>query len=323
VLAGPDVAVAGDVNVDILMRVKRLPEEDISVTAEYAAIAHGGVGGNIATALSRLGLRVALVGAVGRDVLGDIALRELEGEGVDTSLVERVSGVSTGIIAVFVREGGLRSIVGYRGANAYAPLTDKCLGLARRCRYLHASGYMMLNRDGGRLVVELLKASRDEGVATSIDLEGVAVERPDRIPLVAGLARYVFLNVDEARYAASTDDLGVAVRRLFKVLRPEALFVKAGGEGSIVATSPGDLVRVEAFRVEAIDSTGAGDAFNAGVIYGVLNGLSPVEAALLGNAMGAYSCLGWGARHLPRGLRELGDVVKGVKPLIDRLVGAG
>ncbi len=121
-----------------------------------------------------------------------------------------------------------------------------------------------------------------------------------------GLPDYVFLNADELRILTRGSGLEGGGRELLKYLRAKAVFVKLGSRGSAVITSDGRVVGVPPFKVSrVVDTTGAGDGFNAGAIFGLLRGLKPPEAARVGNALGAYVCSGLGARHLPKDLRDL------------------
>ena len=314
-----EVAVLGDVNVDILMRVKYVPTEDIAVAADEAVVAYGGVGGNLSVALRRLGNDVWLVAAVGNDLFGREALSNLRSEGIITDYVKVMNNLTTGFMVIMITEGGSRSIVGFRGANAFLRLSnDELRELIRKVKHVHVSGYVSLNVDNGELLIKYLVTAREYGLTTSLDLEGIANQRRELIKELPNLITYAFINRDELLTLVQGSDLVSACKKLYALLKPEALFIKLGNEGSLVVTR--DYVEhVRAFKIKAVDTTGAGDAFNAGVIHALLKGAEPREAALLGNALGAYVCLGWGARYLPKSLNELVEVFPGVGELIERV----
>ncbi len=164
------VAVFGDLNVDVLLKVPKLPEGDISLAADEFRVASGGVGGNVATALRRLGTEVTLVSAVGRDALGKYLLEDLREEGVGTEYVRVVDGVPTGIMVVFILEGGLKTIVGGRGANSRVSLTQAELeSLGNSIDFAHFSGYLSLNDDGGEFLRRALNVLKRLGVNISVD----------------------------------------------------------------------------------------------------------------------------------------------------------
>ena len=311
------IAVLGDVNVDILMKVKYVPTEDIAVAADEAVISYGGVGGNVSVALRRLGNYLAyLLAAVGNDLFGKAAIKELSSEGVVTDYVKVVPNSSTGFMVIMITEGGRRSIVGFRGANTELRLSSDDLNdVVSKVVHAHASGYVALNSDGGESLINYLRVASREGLSTSLDLEGIANQRQDLVNELKGLITYAFINRDELMALIRSKYVVDAGKELLRVLRPKVLFIKLGSEGSLVIT--GKYVRhVEAFKVNAVDTTGAGDSFNAGVIHALISNYTPYEAALLGNALGAYTCLGWGARYLPKSLKELTEVFPRVGEVI-------
>jgi ribokinase len=113
-----EVVVVGSVNADLVVSVGRLPRAGETVTGGTFARHGGGKGANQAVAAARAGARVAMVGAVGADELGDEALRELAAEGIDVTAVARLEGVATGMAAIMVDEHGENQIAVASGANA-------------------------------------------------------------------------------------------------------------------------------------------------------------------------------------------------------------
>ncbi len=310
-----DVVVYGDINIDVMVYTRRLPERGIPLTAESIRIMHGGVGGNIATALSTLNIKVALIGAVGEDVLGFEALRELNRIGVDTSRVRRLANVSTGLMIIFVEPSGERTIIGYRGANSKIIVDDEDLELIKNTRHLHVSGYTFLNEDYGEGALRLLKEAKVNNCTTSLDLEGIVYERPSLLKKVKGLVDYLLMNEKEATLALGLREFNKQIPLILtRTLDSKAAIVKLGGKGCLIAEN-NRVVEVPAFKVKVVDTTGAGDAFNAGLIYGILKNLPLTKAAIIANAMGAYNCMGFGARHYPT-IEELKEKFPTIKEII-------
>ncbi len=310
-----DVVVLGDINVDLVFFVDEPPRPGGMSLARNFQEHHGGVGGNIASALARLGVKVGLIGAIGMDAFGEKALAALRERGVETSRISVIKGYHTGLMSISVDNRGERAIVGSRGANAVRRLADEDLEYISRSRHLHVSGYQMLNRDRGEGALRLLQHAKKLGLTVSIDMEGAAFLSQVEEKL-GGLPTHVFANRWEAEGFTGAKNEGEMVRRLRRRLGSEAAVVKLGEGGCIVDWRNGTKL-IPAFKVKVVDSTGAGDAFNAGFIYGILNGLSPEESAIIGNAMGAYKCSGFGARHHPT-LKELFDRFPQVSSLIRR-----
>ncbi len=304
-----DVAVFGDLNIDVILKVPRMPVKDTSIAASKAVISPGGVAGNVSTHLVVRGLKPLVVGGVGRDVMGDYLLNRLRGVGALTDHVVRIDGEPTGVMIILIVEGGEKVITGYRGANMEVKVSeDESARIAELVRHVHASGYTALNKDRGESLINILKASVCEGVSTSIDLEGLAVQAREFIHRLKGLVNYVFINRSEAESLCGTDPVS-CIKSLITELRASAAFLKMGVDGSAIATWRGGEVVVEKVpqvrRVNAVDTTGAGDAFNAAVINALLKGLSPREAAEEGNEAGAEACTYFGGMH-PKALKLYG-----------------
>lgn len=309
-----DVAVAGDINVDLIFKVDSPPKRGEMAFSERVEVFHGGVGGNVASALSKLGLKVALIGAVGGDSFGSEALRELERVGVDVKHVKVLRHLPTGLMAIAVDKEGERTMMGSRGANAFFQVEEGDLRLMEESSHLHVSGYWFLNRDRGQGLLMLLEHARRVGVSTSMDLEGAARVH-GAVDKLSGLLDYVMAGEREARGCFGVD--GNLAEKMVRKLAARIAVVKLGARGCSIAHLSGARL-VPGFKVKAVDSTGAGDAFNAALIYGLLRGLSPEDAARMANAAGAYKCAGLGPRHHP----TVGDLLNRfpeLRPIIGRL----
>ncbi len=297
-VGGFDVTVFGDLNVDIILRVDRLPQEDTSVTASETAVAPGGVAGNMALNLVREGLKVSVIAGVGNDLLGEHLLGRLREAGIWGGRVRVARSCGTGVMVVIVVSGGRKFILGSRGANEVVEVgVDEALEVAYESLHVHVSGYTLLNRDSGASAISLLRSAAVAGRSSSIDLEGVATQAPWRVRDLKGLVTYAFLNRAEAlrlcgRFRYPTE----CAERLLNTLSCEAVFIKLGAEGSAVAFRSGS-VGMKAVRVvqrdvvrEPVDTTGAGDAFNAAAIAALLRGEDPRVACEEGNRAGAEAC---------------------------------
>lgn len=293
-----DIIVVGDINVDLILIVDKLPKRGGMQYVENIVRTQGGVGGNISTALSKLGLKTLLIGAVGDDDSGLEAIEELRQNEVDVSRIRIVSGVPTGLMIVIVDREGERTMIGYRGANSGLTIDEEDIRILEKSKHIHASGYVFLNKDSGGGSIKLLTYARSIGITTSIDIEGVAIHKKAVLENLKGLFNYVIAGEEEAREFTSEDKQYRLADELLRRLQAEIAVVKLGARGCMVAGSNGSF-HIPAFQVEVLDTTGAGDAFNAGFLYGLIRSVSLEEAVILGNAVGAYKCMGIGARHLP------------------------
>ncbi len=290
--------VYGDLNMDIIVRVPGIELKDLFYPAEDLVVKHGGVGGNIAEALLVLGYHPIVVASVGEDCFGREIVSRLERLGVVTEWVRTVRGEATGLIIALVTSGGGRTLTGGRNANSFNTIVrQEAANLLEETNpnHVHVSGYTIYNHDGGRSIISLLTEARSRDITTSIDLEGIAMSEPQFILDLAGLVDVVLLNNEELNLIYRGDSIDDSLKKLTSMTKSKWVVVKQGNRGS--AGWDGEkIVRSPPFRINPIDTTGAGDAFNAGVIAGFLKGLNLEQTLTLANLMGAYSCVKIGAR---------------------------
>ena len=268
----PALTVVGSINLDLVLRAPRLPRAGETVTGATFAQLPGGKGANQALAARRLGAEVALIGRVGDDAQAAVALTELRAAGVDLSRVCVESGVPTGIAAVTVADDGENRIVVAPGANARVDQSD--VGNA-------ASG-------GG--VLCQLEISDDAVVAASrlLDCELFTLNAAPARPLPAAVwarADLVIVNALERDQLAS-ELAGFA----------GLLAITLGATGATLAEQGQVLARAAPPTVEAIDTTGAGDAFSAALVVGLLEGRRRNEALARACAAGALATTCHGAQ---------------------------
>lgn len=262
----------------------------------------GGDTSNFAVAAARLGARVAYVSRVGDDEFGRSLLAMWQREGVDTEYVRVVPDEPTGIYFLAHRPDGGSRFTYYRTGSAASRLSPQDLPAEAvdGARLLHTSGISQAISPSAREAVRwAVERARRKGVVVSYDLnvrprlmpvDRFREEVLDTLPLVdiAFLstedARYVFGDRDEEETLQAVLDAGVRVAVL-----------KQAERGCAVATAEGDRLSVPAWPVEAVDPTGAGDAFDAAFAVEWLAGRPLEEAAQFANAVGALATTGLGA----------------------------
>lgn len=255
----------------------------------------GGAGANVAAHLARLGIRVTLVGCIGDDAPGAGLTAELRAAGVELVL-RTVAGTATGTIVSLVEPGGQRSMLADRGANLALRPDDVPAPVAGG--HLHLSGYTLLD-DGPRAAgLAALEAAVAAGCTVSLDpastgpLIRYGVDR--WLADTAG-ASLLLPNADEARLLSGCTDVPEAARTL--AVRHRVVAVSLGAEGALWAS--GDvLVHRPAHPTEVVDTTGAGDAFAAGLLSAWLGtpGSDPADALDAGLALAAEVVRRPGAR---------------------------
>jgi sugar/nucleoside kinase (ribokinase family) len=280
-----DLIVVGDCNPDLV-----ITGSDVIPTFGQAeklvdgmSLMIGGSAAITAVAAARLGLRVALVAAVGDDPAGELMLSALAGERVDTSAVLVRAGQPTGMTAV-LSTGADRAILTAPGAMTSLTAADVP---PLRARHLHVSSYFLLKRSLGPGLPGLLAAARGRGLMTSVDTNYDPAGRWGDHLLSAALAETdVFLpNEAEALGISGEPDACKAAATL-SGLGVRSIVIKLGDRGALCGPD-GPLVAVPAVR--PVDTTGSGDCFNAGLIVGLLDGLDLPRAVTLGCAVGALS----------------------------------
>jgi ribokinase len=286
---GPlDLVVVGDINPDIVVTgaEPRFGQHEQLVPSIEQVI--GGSAGIMAVGAARLGLRVALVGVVGDDRFGQSMLADLTDRGVDVTRSRTAAGRPTGATVVLTR-GDDRAILTSLGTISDLTADDVTDDLLARARHVHIASWFLLDglRPGAGSLVARAHAA---GATVSIDPNWDPKEAWDD-GLLALLPKLDVLlpNAAEARGlsgATGVDDAG----RILAVERGcRWVVVKLGQDGAMAFGSDGAVIRAVAHPVDAVDATGAGDAFDAAYLAGIVAGLDPAIALERAVVAGALS----------------------------------
>ena len=287
-----DVVVLGDANPDLVLRMPALTvaSEQREVLVDGAALTVGGSGAIFACGAARLGLSVAFVGVLGDDVFGRFMASELGGRGVDVSHVAWRQDAPTGV-SVVLSSPEDRGIYTATGTIALLEASTIHAALLAEARHVHVSSFFLQDALRPELT-DLLERARSGGATTSLDPNWDPGERWDDGLLEVLEHVDVFLpNEAEATRIAQTDDVEDAARRLAD--RAALVVVKRGGDGAL-AHRDGATVAVSGLAGEIVDTTGAGDAFDAGFVRASLEGWPLPRALVFANACGVLSCRGVG-----------------------------
>lgn len=300
-----DVACLGQFTADVVTKpVESLPDE--AVLVDEISLHNGGCACNAAVALGRLGIGTAALGKVGRDAFGDFVLRRLTEAGVDTRGIVRDGAVSTSATVVLVDGQGERSFLHYYGANAAMSEEDVNYDLLRRCTVLHVAAAFLVPGLDGEPMAHVLSRAQQMQVTTCLDTawdpEGRWMEVLE--PCLPHLDYFV-PSREEARVLSGRDDPPEMAAQ-FLDRGVDTVVIKLGAEGCYARTADAEL-SVPAFEVESVvDTLGAGDAFVAGFLAGLVQGRGLEKACQLGNAVGACCVRGTG----PEGVRSLEETLR-------------
>ncbi|MHC2635163.1 ribokinase [Bradyrhizobium liaoningense] len=283
----PNCLVVGALNLDVLGRVQRFCGRDEAVELEDVVSTPGGHAGNFAAALCRLGGRARILACVGNDAAGDGLIRTLQSGGVDTNAVQRTTAAPTGTVFIPVLPDGDKALYMALGANRHLTL-DRIDEAADDC-----SAVVVFDPPAGLLPGLARVVSQRCGIFAP---GGVLAESPRNVlkPMLEA-ASYLVLNGPEARIMSGLDDPRRAAERLAATAGINTV-VTIGAAGCWFAPVDASAAHCPSVSVDAVDTTGAGDAFVAG-FCGALQAGEPVQDALrFGCAAGALAVRGFGAQ---------------------------
>jgi sugar/nucleoside kinase (ribokinase family) len=298
----PDVLVLGEANVDLIARAADpMPVYGQEKLLHDLVLTVGSSACIFACQAAKLGLRTALVSVVGDDEFGRYLLRALGECGVDTARVERSSRLKTGVTLSLTTPGdrAMLTYPGTIGALESAAVDPRWL---EQARHVHVASYFLQAALAAGLP-ELLARARRAGTTVSLDTGWDPAERWDG-GLQATLAEVdLFLpNETEALNISGQASVWAALAELAG--RIPTVAVKLGAEGAI-ARSGAEMAQVPAIAVEVVDTTGAGDSFDAGFVYGYLQGLPLARCLELGALCGGLSTRAAGGTTAQPSLEEI------------------
>jgi sugar/nucleoside kinase (ribokinase family) len=286
-----DVVCLGILVADAIARpVERLPPRGELALVEELALHGGGCALNTASGLVRLGLRAAVCGKVGADALGDFLLGLLDERGVDRRGVIRDPAAGTSATVVLVDAGGERTFLHLPGANGRLRADELDPDLLFAGRALHVAGALVMPELDGEPAAAILAEAKTRGLVTSLDTVWDPTGRWERVlPSLPHLDLFV-PSLAEAE-AISGERGPEAADAWLRAQGVGTVAIKLGRDGCFVS----GVGHLPAPAVEVVDATGAGDAFAAGFLYGVLAGWSPERSAALANETGARATTAVGA----------------------------
>lgn len=266
-----DVICIGNLNFDISFHVTQVPDLHQKVRCEDATFCCGGSAGNAACWLGSLGIKTGMVGAVGTDTFGQAQMENLSFYNVDTTHVKRIG--QSGVAVIFV-EGEVKRMIKYTGANRYKHVDESIL----QARHIH------LTSNEKETVEKVVDMCKNTDITLSWDPQELFFEE------FTSFFNHIFINEDDLRRRTGIKDLEKAAR----TLDAQMLIVTKNGGGCLIFSDT--VTRVPSFHVEALDTTGAGDAFDAGFIFGLRKKLDIRECGILGVSCASLKVQHYGAR---------------------------
>jgi sugar/nucleoside kinase (ribokinase family) len=270
------------------------PERGKLMLVDTMELHTGGCAANTGTSLAKIGIDTAIIGKVGNDGFGDFMINELSKWGADCSGVVRDTKVSTSATMVTVHSDGERSFIHYIGANATLTDEDVDFEVIKRSKILHVAGFFLMPAFDGEPAARVLKKAKEIGVITSLDT--CWDSRGNWMKLLEPCLPYTdyFVpSIEEARMITGKQDpADIAKVLMDKGVKTVAL--KMGEAGCYIRSADAEL-RIPIYKVNAVDACGAGDAFAAGFLAGIVNGWDLEKTGKFANAVGAFCVTAIGA----------------------------
>lgn len=286
--------VLAELNPDVIIA---LPAEEplafgqVETLVPDTVITLGSSGAITAVAARRMGLEVAIDGAVGADVAGQIVKDALERESIDIAGITTLDDVPTGITTVLQRPDGDRALLTSLGAMPRMSTQDLDWNRLSRAQHVHCSS-VFLQTGLHEGLHDLFDRVRDRGATTSVDPGWASDGDWSAVLRLLPVISVLLPNESELRnLAPEATTVEDAARSLAR--RGPIVAVKRGERGALLAIGD-DLWSVAVDPVDPVDTTGAGDNFNAGFLVAYLSGRSPQEALCFGAAAGSHAVLGSG-----------------------------
>ncbi|MCX7938497.1 MAG: sugar kinase [Anaerolineae bacterium] len=281
---------------DVLGRpVTRIPEGQNIDLLEEIRFTVAGTAAGTAVDLAKLGAKVVAMGAVGEDYIGDTVIGIMQHYGIDTSNIVRKKGIQTSATMLPIRPNGERPALHVIGANSVFSLEDINWDALKQVDFAHLGGFYLLPKLDGEPAGQIARFCREHGVVTTMDILGIP--REDMLSVVAPSLPYLdyFMpSLDEARMICGLHDWR-DVCKFFIDHGARACVFKMGANGSVYMDHTGATVRMPAFKVKVVDTTGCGDAYCAGFIVGLSMGWDIEQSMRLGTAASALVATGLGS----------------------------
>jgi sugar/nucleoside kinase (ribokinase family) len=280
-----DILVAGEINPDLVLRGDVVPEfGQVEKLVDSADLTVGSSSAIFACGAARLGLKVGFIGLCGDDLFGNFMLKEMSTKGVDISPVIIRKGGQTGL-SVILANGNDRAILTHAGLIPAFTAADIPFSLLRNARHLHVASYFL--QTGLQPGIEgLFDEARSLGLTTSLDPNWDPAESWQGFDFLLGRVDVFLPNEKEARSITRAETLHDALKGLAGKAGLAA--VKCGEQGASGRKRDTEI-HVPGLKMDVVDTVGAGDSFDAGFLYGYLNGWEFGKSLRLAVACGSLS----------------------------------
>lgn len=293
-----DVACVGILTADCIAKtVDKIPEPGKLGLIDSLKLYTGGCAQNAAIDLAKLGAKVAIVGMVGNDGFGTYMAGELEKNGVNTDGLKVSGDVGSSASVVLINSDGERSFIHTTGANAVFSENDVDMEVIGKSNIVFIAGTMLMPRFDGEECASVLKKCREMGKVTVLDCAWDDTGRwMDVLAPCMPYIDYFIPSIDEAEMLSGCTEVEEMANCFFD-RGAKHVVIKLGKDGCYVRESRESkgVVLPTYGKIKPVDTTGAGDSFCSGFLYGLSKGMDMEASALLGNAVGTHCIMEIGA----------------------------
>lgn len=299
-----DVVGFGTNAVDFLIQVPVYPEFDSKIELTEYTQSAGGEAATTVVGLQRLGIKTAYVGRFGDDEAGNYGLQSLISEGVNTDFAEQITGARTQIAFIIIDErNGERTVIWKRDRQLSFDEAEVSAKIATLGKVLHFTPH------DTKACIKLAKIAQAKNTIVSIDIDNIFEDLEELLPLVD-------IFISSAEFAEKF--IGISDKhRALQELKNRYGFKIAGmtlGETGSLILCENEFIETKGYNVPngCKDTTGAGDAFRAGFLHGLLNGETVEQGAKMANAVAALKCREIGARTALPKVDELEELINSI-----------
>ncbi len=303
----PHIVVVGSTMIDMITYSKKIPDPGETVVGESFSIGFGGKGANQATMARRLRVKVSMVNTIGDDVFGDTIIQNFESQGINTEFVIRVTG-SSGVAPIWVEPDGTNRIICVPGANNAMTSEQARAAIGELSHISVVIGQLEIPQE---VTAAAFAAARNLGITTILNPAPFAAISAE---LLANCDWIIpneteFSSMNPKGFGPTTDEIIGELATTFNC----RFAVTLGSAGAAFSTPGGKIIRLSAPKVQAVDTTGAGDAFVGAFAVGLALGLDDGRAIQLGIDCASESVTRLGAQSSYPSEAHAREILKAVK----------
>lgn len=291
----PDVSVIGLYILDILGRpVTRIPEGGGVDFIEEIRLTVAGTAGGTIIDTAKLGLKSLAVGAVGDDEKADWVLMTMQKHDIDTSVMQRIKGVPTSATILNIRPNGERPALHVRGASDHFDVAPELYDTVFAAPIVHLGGTGLLKKLDGPQSLTLLKEAKRRGCVVTFDLIAANAETAAIVKPLLPFIDYFMPSIEEAKDMSGQGSAADCAKFYLDYGAKCCVFTQ-GGDGAYYAHSDGSRIISPAYDIKVVDTTGCGDAFDAGFIAALHHRMDVETSLRFAQATAALVATGLGS----------------------------